>query len=50
MNQKLMHLDNLYDFSLVRYEPDSIILIDKISRKPYEFYQTNNMANLKPEI
>jgi hypothetical protein len=47
MNQKVMHLDNLYDFSLVRYEPGSIILVDKNSRKPYEFFQMNNLPNLR---
>lgn len=50
MSQKIMHLDNLYDFSLVRYEPSSIVLIEKNSRKPYEFYQLANLANMKPDI
>lgn len=48
MSAKIMHLDNLYDFSLVRFEPNSIILIDKNSRKPYEFYQLGEAANIRP--
>lgn len=50
MSQKIMHIDNLYNFSLVRYEPSSIILIDKHSRKPYEFHQLANLNSLHPEI
>ena len=36
-HSKLMHLDNLYAFSLVRYEPNDILLLDKRSRQPYTF-------------
>ena len=50
MNQKVMHLQNLYDFSLVRYEPNSIILLDKRSRKAYDFYQLSSINNLKHDV
>ena len=36
---KLMHLENLYAFSLVRYEPTDILLVDKHSRQPYSFHE-----------
>ncbi len=50
MNQKVMPLQNLYDFSLVRYEPNCIILLDKRSCKSYDFYQLNSINNLKPDV
>lgn len=50
MRHKLMHLDNLYDFSLVRYEPNSIILLEKNTRKPFEFFQLANLNNIRPDI
>lgn len=37
-HSKLMHLDNLYSFSLVRYESSDILLLEKRSRKPYSFH------------
>lgn len=45
-----MHIENLYDFSLVRFEQQSIILLDKHSRKPYQYFQLANLSNICPEI
>lgn len=50
MIHRIMHLDNLYDFSLVRFEPDSIVLLNKNTRKPYEFHQITNLQDMHPEL
>lgn len=45
-----MQVENLYNFSLVRFEPDSIILLDKNTRKPYEFYHSVPNHHIHPEL
>lgn len=50
MNHRVMHLDNLYDFSLVRFEPESIVLLNKNTRKPFEFHQIAHLEDMHPEL
>ena len=38
MEQKLTFLDNLYNFSLVKYEPNDILLVHKQTKNPYTFH------------
>ena len=47
---KLMHIDNLYSFSLVRYEPNDILLVDKRSRQPYSFQPLSSSSPILPDV
>ena len=49
-HSKLMHLDNLYSFSLVRYESSDILLLEKRSRKPYSFHELPESIQTLPEL
>lgn len=41
MKRELSYLDNLNNFSLVRYEPKDIILLNKNTRQPYRYHELN---------
>ena len=49
-HSKLMHLDNLYAFSLVRYEPNDILLLDKRSRQPFSFHELPDQIVTLPDL
>ena len=38
MENQLTFLDNLYNFSLIKYEPTEVLLVHKGNRKPYTFH------------
>lgn len=49
-HSKLIHFDNLNAFSLVRYEPNDILLLDKRSRQPFSFHELPDQIATHPDI
>lgn len=47
---KIMHVDNLYSFGLVRYEPSDILLLDKRSRLTYTYHELPPVVAVHPDV
>ena len=50
MENKITFVDNLYNFSLVKYEQNDILLVNKNSKKPYTFHQLGSGKEFHPQI
>ena len=44
------HVDNLYHFSIIRYEPTGILLLEKHSKKAYTYHPLPQNIIVHPEI